>query len=531
MGFGGTPGTVTQVLQDDRLHHPAGGNDPGRHRREPRDRAEFRRTAPRWLPVTTATRPPTTATPTTSRRPAPASRSTSTRPSPRISTIVKDGQGNTVDNGANKAALGTVVHDTSTLSGQVGSFSFDSGATVTYKFYKTNDCTSTAGRHQPGREPGRPGDGAQLGRQRRAGCRRLQLPGHLQRQRQLQVGDGRLRAVQRRPGPAQDHHDRQGRPGQHRRQRANKAALGTVVHDTATLSGQVGSFSFNGGATVTYKFFKTNDCTGPPAATSQDVNLVAPATVPDSADSAALAPGDYSYQATYNGNANYKSATGDCEPFHVNQAQPGITTTVKDARATPSTTAPTRPLSARSCTTPRPSRARSAAFSFDGGATVTYRFFKTNDCTGTAGRDQPGRERSPRRRCPTRPTAPTLAAGDYSYQATYNGNANYKSATGACEPFNVAQAPARDLARREGQPGQHRRQRANPAALGNVRARHGDALRPGRHLQLQRHRDRDLHVLQEQRLHRPAGRHQPGREPGRPGDRAQLGRQRRAGRR
>jgi len=34
-----------------------------------------------------------------------------------------------------------------------------------------------------------------------------------------------------------------------------------------------------------------------------------------------------------------------------------------------------------------------------------------------------------------------LGAGSYSYKATYSGNDNYKSATGACEPFKVESPP------------------------------------------------------------------------------------------
>src|SRR5207237_1049087 len=57
---------------------------------------------------------------------------------PGISTIVKDAAGNVVDND-NPAALGSSVHDTSLLSGSVGSYSFDGTATVTYKLFTSND--------------------------------------------------------------------------------------------------------------------------------------------------------------------------------------------------------------------------------------------------------------------------------------------------------------------------------------------------------------------------------------------------------
>jgi hypothetical protein len=93
-------------------------------------------------------------------------------------------------------------------------------------------------------------------------------------------------------------------------------AAGMPVHDTATLSGQVGTLSLNGTATVTYRFFTSHDCSGT-AATTQTVTVNANGSVPDSAATSPLAAGLYSYQATYNGNANYNVKTGACEPFTV----------------------------------------------------------------------------------------------------------------------------------------------------------------------------------------------------------------------
>src|SRR5437868_6187989 len=43
-------------------------------------------------------------------------------------------------------------------------------------------------------------------------------------------------------------------------------------------------------------------------------------TVPNSAETAALGAGNYSYQATYSGDGNYATSTGSCEPFTVNSA-------------------------------------------------------------------------------------------------------------------------------------------------------------------------------------------------------------------
>src|SRR2546423_1034463 len=41
---------------------------------------------------------------------------------------------------------------------------------------------------------------------------------------------------------------------------------------------------------------------------------------------------------------------------------------------------------------------------------------------------------------PASSTKSSLGAGDYAFQATYNGNDNYNTKTSACEPFSVGKA-------------------------------------------------------------------------------------------
>src|SRR5438874_2164864 len=89
---------------------------------------------------------------------------------------------------------------------------------------------------------------------------------------------------------------------------ANKAALGASVHDTATLTGQSG-YSVDSGPTVTYSFFNNSTCATAAAISTLSLHDALP-ILPDSSVSGALAAGDYSYQATYNGNANYTTKTG-----------------------------------------------------------------------------------------------------------------------------------------------------------------------------------------------------------------------------
>src|SRR6185369_350340 len=328
--------------------------------------------------------------------------------------------------------LGTSVHDTATLSGQVGGLSFDGTATVTYSFFKNAECSGTPDSTQTvtvaanGSVPD--SSALTLG----AGGYSYQATYNGNSNYSSKTGACEpFHVAKATPGISTTVKDSSGNTVDN----ANPAALGKSVHDTATLSGQVGTFSLNGTATVTYSFFKNNDCSGT-AFSTENVTVTAGGGVPDSA-AQTLGTGSYSYQATYNGNANYKSKTGACEPFKVAQATPGISTTVKDSSGNTVDNANPAALGTSVHDTATLS-GQVGTFSFNGTATVTYAFFKNNACTGTAFSTEDKTVAS--NGSVPDSSGQTLGAGDYSYQATYNGNANYSSKTGACEPFKVAKA-------------------------------------------------------------------------------------------
>ena len=141
-------------------------------------------------------------------------------------------------------------------------------------------------------------------------------------------------------------------------------------------------------------------------------------TVPDSSPNGPLGAGDYSYQATYNGNPNYSSKTGACEPFTITKATPGISTTVKDANgATVDNDANKAALGTTVHDTATLS-GQVGSLSLNGTATVTYSFFKTGDCSGTAFSTEDKTVAANDTVPDSSPNGP-LGAGDYSYQATY----------------------------------------------------------------------------------------------------------------
>src|SRR5947207_776809 len=72
------------------------------------------------------------------------------------------------------------------------------------------------------------------------------------------------------------------------------------------------------------------------------------------------------------------------------------------------------------------------------GGSVGFRFYANGDCTGT-GTDAGSATVAAGVAHPSDPRGP-LAAGAYSFKATYAGDSNYSGSTSDCEPLTVRQA-------------------------------------------------------------------------------------------
>ena len=106
-------------------------------------------------------------------------------------------------------------------------------------------------------------------------------------------------------------------------------AVGTVVHDSATVTGTSGLPAPTG--TVIFKWFANGACTGSPAASSSALSLHALSTTSGSVDAVGFVQtpvpsGSFAFQASYSGSGNYTAADGPCEPLTVNTAKPTLTT-------------------------------------------------------------------------------------------------------------------------------------------------------------------------------------------------------------
>ena len=203
-------------------------------------------------------------------------------------------------------------------------------------------------------------------------------------------------------------------------------AAGSSVTDQATVTGSAGTPT----GTVTFTFFTSANCTtGGTVGTPQALNGSGVAT---SASSGALTAGSYSYQATYNGEAGvYSPSTGACEPLTVTLNPSNTVTSIMQGGSTVTSVA------AGSSVTDQATVTGSAGTPT---GTVTFTFFTSANCTtgGTVGTPMAltaGVANSA--------SSGPLAAGSYSYQATYNGEAGvYSPSTGACEPLTVTLNPS-----------------------------------------------------------------------------------------
>jgi hypothetical protein len=201
---------------------------------------------------------------------------------------------------------------------------------------------------------------------------------------------------------------------------------GTSAYDTATVTG-VASFTPSG--SVTYRLYATGTCAGT-ASSTQTVSLSG-GLVPSSAKTAALGAGAYSFEASYSGDGNYTGSSGSCEPFSVAGATASVATVVNDA-ATKAAWSGTEVLGASAYAT----STLTGVAGFTPTGTVTYSLFTNGTCAGAPSATDTVTVNGGV--VPKSSPTPALAAGPYSFEASYSGDSNYKASASSCEVFSVA---------------------------------------------------------------------------------------------
>jgi hypothetical protein len=194
---------------------------------------------------------------------------------------------------------------------------------------------------------------------------------------------------------------------------SNSVAIGVPVHDSSTLTGATN----NAGGTVTYTVYSDNACTTSVA--SGGTKTVTNGVVPDSDAVSFNAAGTYYWQAVYSGDANNQSATSVCtsEQVVVNPNAPTIATV----------------LSAVSAAIGEPVHDSStlSGATADAGGTVTYAVYSDDQCsTFVAGA---GTKTVTNGIVPDSDSVSFNAAGTYYWQATYSGDSNNDPAMSACQ--------------------------------------------------------------------------------------------------
>ena len=199
--------------------------------------------------------------------------------------------------------------------------------------------------------------------------------------------------------------------------------VGGQITDMATVSGRVSPVP---GATVTFNLYGPNDatCTGPVAATST-IPVNEPTGTATSAAFATSKAGDYRWVAIYSGDANNAAVTGPCnapnELTTVTKAPPTISTLASGTVTLGGQISDTATVSGRSNAIAVPP------------ATVAFKLYGPNDatCTGAVIFSSTIALSEPAGTANSGGFVPTTV-GDYRWIATYSGDANNASVSGAC---------------------------------------------------------------------------------------------------
>ena len=108
------------------------------------------------------------------------------------------------------------------------------------------------------------------------------------------------------------------------------SVLGEKVYDTATVTGTPAAFAPTG--TVTYDFYDTaTPIYGSTTPVSTQTVTLSGGLVPNSAATASLTAGSYSFIGVYSGDSNYPGYTTAVEPLTINQGASSVSTAIFDA--------------------------------------------------------------------------------------------------------------------------------------------------------------------------------------------------------
>ena len=186
-------------------------------------------------------------------------------------------------------------------------------------------------------------------------------------------------------------------------------AIGTAVHDSATLSGATA----NAGGTVTYTVYTDDQCSN--VLTGAGTKTVTNGVVPDSDPVTFNNAGTFYWQAAYSGDANNNPATSVCqsEIVVVNKNAPSIATLLSETEvAIGATVTDSATLTGATATA---------------GGNVTYTVYTDDQCTNVFA--LAGTRTVTNGLVPNSDGVTFNSAGTFYWQAVYSGDANNDPAT------------------------------------------------------------------------------------------------------
>ena len=198
---------------------------------------------------------------------------------------------------------------------------------------------------------------------------------------------------------------------------ASSVAIGTAVHDSATLS----NATANAGGTVTYTVYTDSACTQ--GAQDAGTKTVTNGSVPDSDPITFNSAGTFYWQAVYSGDSNNSGATSTCteEQLVVTKNQPSNSTAQN--------------------LLPNDSFTLSGATANAGG-TVTFNLYDPSDatCSGAPALTQTVNVSGNSTYNTTNTSFLASTEGTWRWLVTYSGDANNEGTTSACgvEQFSIA---------------------------------------------------------------------------------------------
>lgn len=216
------------------------------------------------------------------------------------------------------------------------------------------------------------------------------------------------------------------------------AGLGAKLSDKAfvTVGFASGQSPANVG-TVTFKLFGPDDpsCTGTPLYTDADKPVSS--GIATSGEFTTAKAGTYRWVAHYSGGGGMPEANGACgdtdESTAVAKATPSLEHTVKDV-ATDNAWDDTETAGAKAYDS---ASLTGTAAGITPTGTVTYNLYPSGDCSGTPAPEQVTVTNVGS--VPLSAATAALAAGAYSYKASYSGDPNYDSVDSTCAGFSVAE--------------------------------------------------------------------------------------------